>query len=289
MTFANTLQSNQDISAALPRSKGRVEISFEHDGATSCLKHLYQSGCGRVRFPLVEEHHCPEAVLINTSGGLTGGDVMSFDVTLHENTELTVSGQAAEKIYKSIGPMVKIEARLDVQDGAYLEWLPQETILFDQARLQRVNKVALTKNSRLLAVEATILGRLAHGEVVREASLVDGWEIMRDGKMIWFDRFRFEGNMHDVLGRSALMDGATSFATLVVAAPDADQFLQIARAAEQNVTSRMGSTALEDDLVIIRLLDKDPQSLRKNLVYIIQQLREKMHGSALSMPAAWEV
>ena len=289
MTFVNTLQSDQDISAALPRSNGRVEISFKRDGETSCLKHLYQSGCGRVRFPLVEDHHFPEAVLINTSGGLTGGDVMSFDVVLHENAELTVSGQAAEKIYKSIGPTVNVDVRLDVQEGAYLEWLPQETILFDQARFHRVNKVELAKSSRLLAVEATILGRLAHGETVRNASLLDGWEIRRDGKLIWYDRFRFDGDMDDVLKRPALMDGAVSFATVVVAAPDADQYLQIARQSESHVSSRLGSTAFEEDLVIIRLLDKDPQALRKSLVYIIQQLRQKLHGTALSMPAAWEV
>ncbi len=273
----------------LARSEGRVEISFKHDGEVSCLKHLYQSGCGRVRFPSVDNTRFPEAVLINTSGGLTGGDNMSFDVVLHEKAELTVTGQAAEKIYKSIGPDVVVRARLKVEEDAYLEWLPQETILFDRARLNRVNKIELTKNSKVLAVEATILGRSAHGETVSDANLVDGWEIRRDGKLVWYDRFRFDGNMEDVLKRPALMDGATAFATLIVAASDTTKYLEIARKAEQNVSSRMGSTSLDDDLTIIRFLDNDPQALRKNLVYVIQKLRKKLIGVELPMPAVWEI
>ena len=288
MTFVNILPSDLDAIKKLARSEGRVEISFQKDETGTQLKHLFQSGCGRVRFPSVDNQRYPEAVMINTAGGLTGGDVMTFDVTVHEDAELTVTGQAAEKIYKSIGPDVSVQATLQVDKNAYLEWLPQETILFDQARLKRVNKINLTSSSRLLAVEATVLGRLAHGEIVRNGSLIDGWEIRQENKLVWYDRFRFEGHMDNILRRPALLDGAKAFATIVVAAPETAAYVEIARKTADTVTSRMGVTSFEEGLVIIRLLDKDPQSLRKSLVYIVQKLRKKLVGVELPMPAVWE-
>jgi len=289
VTFANILPSDLLASADLARSVGRVEITFERERGDSCLKHLFQSGCGRVRFPSVDSQYAPEAVLINTAGGLTGGDHMSYDLIVGDGANLTVTGQAAEKIYKSIGPDVLIDSNLNVGSNAYLEWLPQETILFDRARLKRINKIELTDTSKLLAVEATVFGRQAHGETVHEAALTDGWEIRRDGKLIWYDRFRLDGEMSQILSRPALLDGARAMATLIVMGPNQNEILGAVRDVEVEDATRIGATDLDGGPLVVRILDLKPQRMRKTLVKLIQIVREKLTGEIVPMPAVWEV
>ncbi|MEH6402837.1 MAG: urease accessory protein UreD [Sneathiella sp.] len=289
MTFANTLLSKDSCPTGLARSEGRVEIGFEHEGGESVLKHLFQSGCGRVRFPTVDHAHIPEAVLINTAGGLTGGDVMHYKITAGPGTDLTVTGQAAEKIYKSIGPDVEIGVDIFVENGAYLEWMPQETILFEKGRLRRLNKVHLAKDAKLLALEATILGRRAHGETLRDASIIDGWKIWKEGKLIWFDQFRLNGDLDELAGRPMLLDGAVSFATLVLALPDISGYVEIAREIAEECSSRIGVTSFDGELMIVRCLDKDAYSLRMSLVKIINRLRHELAGGDVPMPTVWEV
>ncbi|MBL4740367.1 MAG: urease accessory protein UreD, partial [Sneathiella sp.] len=262
MTFANTLPSEDAYLAGLPRSVGRVEIGFQREDGDTVLKHLFQSGCGRVRFPTVDHVHMPEAVLINTAGGLTGGDVMNFTITAGPGTELTVTGQAAEKIYKSIGPEVVIGAEIFVESDAYLEWLPQETILFEKGRLRRLNKIHLAKDAKLLALEATILGRRAHGETLSDATITDGWKIWKEGKLVWFDQFCLNGNLDQLAARRGLLDGATSFATIVLALPDITGYVEIAREVAELCESTIGVTSFDGELMIVRFLDKEAYSLR---------------------------
>ncbi len=289
MTFANTLPSDKIDATTLARSSGRVEVSFSREGSENNLKHLFQSGCGRVRFPAVDNVHAPEAVLINTSGGLTGGDHMAYDILVNEGAKLTVTGQAAEKIYKSVGPDVVIDTHLTVANGGYLEWLPQETILFNRARLHRINKVDLAADAQLLAVEATIFGRQAHGETVHEAALTDGWEVRQENKLVWFDRFRFDGMMSKVLSRAPLLNKARAMATLITISPDNDALLLKIRAFAEEAEGRIGVTQLNDGPLIVRLLDENPYQMRKNVMGLISLIREKMTGKARPMPAVWEV
>lgn len=286
MTFVNTSLSEIPD---LARSEGRVEVGFKLSRGKSSLKHLYQSGCGRVRFPSVDHFEIPEAVLINTAGGLTGGDKMHFDITVSEEAKLTVTGQAAEKIYKSIGPEVEIEANLNVERGAYLEWLPQETILFEKARLRRMNSVHLAPDSIFLGVESTILGRRAHGETLTDASLTDGWKIWRDGKLVWFDQFRLNGKLDELAAKPALLDGATAFATVILSVNKSDKYLQLVRDEAEACSSKAGATRFDDGLVIIRLLDANAYSLRQSLVRILVCLRNELAGTEVPMPTVWEV
>jgi len=289
VTFANTLPSEDIDPAGLPRSVGRVEIGFQREDDDTVLKHLFQSGCGRVRFPTVDHAHMPEAVLINTAGGLTGGDVMTYKITAGPGAELTVTGQAAEKIYKSIGPEVEIGAEIFVENEAYLEWMPQETILFEKGRLRRLNKIHLAKGAKLLALEATILGRRAHGETLSDATITDGWKIWKEGKLVWFDQFRLNGNLDQLSARRGLLDGATSFATIVLALPDIAGYVEIAREMAETCESTIGVTSFDGELMIVRFLDKDAYSLRISLVKMINRLRHELAGADVPMPAVWEV
>ncbi len=286
MTFENTLQSDH-APAALARSEGRVELRYRVKETSSNLAHLYQRGCGRVRFPTVDHADYPEAVLINTAGGLTGGDHMSYQVTLEAGAGLTVSGQAAEKIYRSVGSTAVIEAEMHVAREAVLEWLPQETILFEKSRLRRMNNVHLETGSRLIALEATLFGRTAHGETLRSASVRDGWKIWRDGRLLWFDNFALEGDIHIQSQRPAVLKGAKGMATILIADDQAESYHELARELCRECGVRAAVTC-RNELLIMRVLAGSGYELRKSLARILNGMRAELAGHAVALPKVWE-
>ena len=297
MTFENTLLFDPDRTAipvamekapaALARSEGRVEIRFRRKKDASKLAHLYQQGCGRVRFPKVDHSEYPEAVLINTAGGLTGGDHMAYQVTLGPGAGLTVSGQAAEKIYKSVGNTAVIEAEMQVGAGATLEWLPQETILFEKSRLRRMNKVHLETGSRLIALEATVFGRAAHGETLHSAYIRDGWKIWRDGKLLWVDQFMLDGDIDVETKRPAVLAGARGVATILVADDAASTYLETAQTFARDCGVRAAVTC-RDELLIMRVMAETGYDLRRALARILTQLRSTFSGYPVALPKVWE-
>ncbi|WP_246157189.1 urease accessory protein UreD [Sneathiella litorea] len=296
--FENTLLSDPVLEAvplapekkepvALARSEGRVELRYCQKESGSKLAHLYQRGCGRVRFPTVDHAEYPEAVLINTAGGLTGGDYMAYQISLDEGAALTVSGQAAEKIYRSVGSTTVIDAEINIAKGALLEWLPQETILFEKGRLRRMNSVHLKAGSRLLALEATLFGRTAHGETLRSASLSDGWKIWREGKLVWFDKFVLDGDLHAKAMHPAVLDGAKGMATILIADDYADSYLETAQEAARDCGVRAAVTS-RDTLLIIRVLAENGYDLRKALALILTRMRSEIAGYPVDLPKVWE-
>ncbi len=286
---AATLPFEQGEKPRLARSEGRVEVSFVSKSEKSSLQKLYQSGCGRVRFPDVENRLSPEAVLINTSGGLTGGDVMEYAATVEKDALLTVTGQAAEKIYKSLGDQVLVTADLNVHAGASLEWMPQETILFNKSHLVRRNKVHLHPDAYFLGVEANVFGRTAYGEAVREITLSDGWEIYEEGRLIWYDRFKVDGDAEELFKRPTLLDGAIAAGTIILYWAKAEEQVDILRELADGLDSRIGVTALESNLVIVRMMNKDAALFRKNLIMLLQKIREIKAGTEVPLPTVWKV
>ncbi len=297
MTFENTLLSDRNKGAsaspartalaAIARSNGRVEISYCLKNNASKLVHLYQQGCGRVRFPKVDHAEYPEAVLINTAGGLTGGDHVSYQVTLESGAGLTISGQAAEKIYKSVGNTAVIDAEMQIGAGATLEWLPQETILFDKSRFRRLNKVNLEAGSRLIAVEATVFGRTAYGETLHSACIQDGWKIWRDGKLIWLDQFKLDGDIDAEAARPAVLAGAKGIATILLADDAASAYLEMAQTLARNSGVRAAVTC-RDELLIMRVLAETGYDLRRAVARILTQLRSTLAGHSVALPKVWE-
>ncbi|MBE7635344.1 urease accessory protein UreD [Sneathiella sp. P13V-1] len=237
----------------------------------------------------MENRLYPEAVLINTSGGLTGGDVMSYAATVEEGARLTVTGQAAEKIYKSLGDEVLVTADLEVLAGGFLEWMPQETILFNQSHLIRRNKVHLHPDAFFLGLEANVFGRTAYGEVVRDITLSDGWEIYEQGRLIWFDRFKVDGDAEALFKKPTLLDGAIAAGTVIIYGTDVESYIETLRDLSLEMDSRIGVTALESNLVIARVMNKDAAIFRNNLIRLLQKVRELKTGAEVPLPTVWKV
>jgi len=247
----------------LQRAFGAARVSFKQAGGSSRLDDLYQQGCLKVRLPHAADDKT-EAILINTAGGLTDGDCLSAQVTWQAGTSAVLTTQAAERIYRSRYAPARIDARLVVEDGAQALWLPQETILFDGARLDRRNHVSLSGSAGLVACEAVILGRAAMGETVHSGDLRDSWTIEHEARRIFIDRLRLKGDLSAQLARQARGGGARAFATIIVAGPEAREH----RDALRPLLADLPITAACSDLggvMVARLLAASGHELRSGL------------------------
>ncbi|TXN22830.1 urease accessory protein UreD, partial [Methylobacterium sp. WL9] len=210
---------------ARQRSHGIVRLRHGPAGVAD----LFESGPSRLRFP--RSHGAtPEAILVNTAGGIACGDRFELSVALEAGARLVVSTTAAEKIYRSDGPVSRIDNRLDLAADARFDWLPQETILYDGSRLRRRFEADLAADSSLLVVEIVAFGRAARGERLAEGLFEDIWRIRRDGRLVYADALRLDGAIADRLSRPAIGGGAAACATLLDASPDAESRLDEARA-----------------------------------------------------------
>ncbi|MDQ0396254.1 urease accessory protein UreD [Labrys monachus] len=255
----------------LERAWGRVFLGVAPRDGRHAVAELSQSGCGRLLFPAVARDAALEAVIINTSGGLTGGDVFKADIHLESGTKAVLTTQACEKIYRSDGTDADVETRLHVEEGAALAWLPQETILFDGARLKRRLIVDMGETSNLLAMEAVLLGRKASGESLTRGLFRDSWRVRRGGRLVYADETAFEGDLAARIGAAAALKGASAYATVLLAAPDAASRLDAAREVLNNEAAEGGISTF-DGLCVGRLIAQDGAALRRVLVALLRAL-----------------
>ena len=128
-----------------------------------------------------------EAVLVNAAGGVAGGDRLELEVTALGDARVAVTSQAAEKVYRALDQPARVVTRLKARDTAKLAWLPQETIIFDRARIRRQIEIDLCSGTELMALEWLVLGRTAHGEEVRSGHIRD--QLAReDETAVWCGR-----------------------------------------------------------------------------------------------------
>ncbi|MFW6077691.1 MAG: urease accessory protein UreD [Hyphomicrobiales bacterium] len=264
--------------AGLQRAKGVGRVSFKPAGSRTVLDRLHEDGSARIRLPRTHSAATCEAVLINTAGGLTGGERMNWEVTAGPDCHGVVTTQACEKVYRAASGTAEVATRLEVAEGARLDWLPQETILFDRARLSRTITAELSPDARLLIVEAVIFGRHAMGERVNSGALRDRWRIRRCGRLIHAEDLRLEGAVADTLARPAVLAGHRTMASVVYCGEDAEMHLEKARAA---IGEAGGASAFAGKLVA-RITAADGMALRRALVPLIASLR-----GAAALPKAW--
>ncbi|HYF55530.1 MAG TPA: urease accessory protein UreD [Salinarimonas sp.] len=264
---------------AFVRARGGVRVAVERTPRGSAAMRVAERGGYRVRFPR-SVLGC-EGVLINTGGGMTGGDRLDLDVAVGEGAAATLTTQAAEKIYRARGADVEIAIRLDLAPGSRLDWLPQESILFDRARLARRLDVAMAPDAALTLVECAVFGRTAMGEAVTEGSFRDRWRVRRGGRLVLAEDLRLEGDVAALLARPAVGAGARAMATLLHVAPDAEARLESLREALAGAASECGASAW-NGLLLARFLHRDAAALRADLARVLQTFR----GAPL--PRSWQ-
>ncbi len=263
---------------SLPRARGTLDLSTKARGAVSAIDRLRTSGCVRALFPRSAD--AVEAIVINTSGGLTGGDCLELDARAGAGTALTLTTQAAERAYRASSDVARVTTRLSAGPAARLYWLPQELILFEGARLQRRLRVDLAGDARLLLVEPVIFGRTAMGERLRDVTFRDRIEVWREGAPLYLDALSLAGDLQARMARAAISDGAGAMASLVLVAPEAEAHLGPLR---RMLPDTGGVSLLRPDMLAVRLLAEDGMELRRSLLPILDRL------SRDSLPISWRL
>ncbi|WP_417687359.1 urease accessory protein UreD [Roseibium sp.] len=283
MFDADDGKHSNNVSAPMQRVKGAARVSYQFDGTATRLDDLYQSGSAKVRLPKVYDG-VPAAVLINTAGGITGGDRLSYEASLGEDAHALVTTQTAERAYRRTSGVGSVATRLTVAAGATLEWLPQEAILFNASALHRSLTADLAGNSRLLALESVVLGRSAMGERVDTLSYRDRWRIRRDGKLVFADDVRLEGDPTESLKGIATTAGKIAFATFFDCAVDAEDRIDLARSALGTCAGQASVHAAAsawNGLLIARFVANDGQALRSRLMSFLKTYR------SAELPRVW--
>jgi len=251
------------------RAMGSIAFAVAADAGKTRRVRVHEEGSLRVRFPNVGVGEC-EAVIVNTAGGVAGGDRSDLDVEVGPRARLSVSGAAAEKIYRTHGPDAEISIRLDVKRGAALRWLPQETILFDRARMIRRIDVELAEGASVVLAEAIVFGRSAMGEAVNEGKLSDRWRVRRDGKPLFAETLNLEGAIAQQLSEKAVAGGGAAIATLLVI-PGDDTVAAKLRALEDRFSGEVGVSAW-NGIAVARFCARDGACLRCDLVMVLNAL-----------------
>lgn len=254
---------------AANRATGHIALSVSaHDGITRRAK-VHEDGSLRVRFPNATPDAL-EAVLVNTGGGMTGGDRFSIEMDVGEGASLIAGTAAAEKIYRSSGADAEMNVRLTLAPNARLAWLPQETILFDRARLRRRIDIDLAEGASLVMAEAVVFGRAAMNEAMNDGFFSDAWRIRRDGKLIYADTARLDGAIAAKMTERAVTNGGIAIATVLVA-PGGDDRLEQVRALGENCVGEVGISAW-NGLAVARLCARDGATLRHDLIAVLAAL-----------------
>ena len=268
-------------------SDGAAEAAFEVRAGESRLAHLYQSDPCRILFPRVATGAPPEAVIVTTSGGIVGGDRLRFALSAGPDSAVTYTTQAAEKVYRSAGQDSEIDIHVRAGDGAFLEWMPQETILFDGARLRRRSHVEISGSARVLTGEIIVFGRRARGEVFSRGLIHDAWRIYRDGTLAWADALHLDGETADDFANPHAFAGASAMAMLIYAGPDAEErhpeMRDLLGDAPGAAATRIG------DLVVARFLDADAAALRRRFATLWKNFRHAATGYPARLPRVWDV
>jgi len=260
------------------RGTGRVATGVR-DGTTH-IAALYQEGAAKIRLPNTHDQSL-QAVLMNTAGGLTGGDAFDWQAEAAPGAHLVLTTPACERVYRSLGTDAMVANRLIAHENARIDWLPQETILFEGARLRRTLDIDLAEGATLLAVEAVLLGREAMGEAALAARLSDNWRIRRNGRLIHAEATRLSADRQERENLS-LLNGALAFATVLYIGADAPRKLEAARALLP--ASASAAVSVIGERLVARFTAPSGLALRRLIVPIIALL-----SSAGSLPRLWHL
>ncbi len=261
------------------RARGQIRAEFHGLGARTEAASLYEAGGLRLRFPR-RARGC-EGVIVNTAGGVAGGDRARIDIVARDGADVTLTTQSAEKIYRAENEPAQIEVSLQADAGARLEWLPQETILFDNARLTRRLDIDLASDASLLLLESTVFGRMAMGELQLAGAFRDRWRVRRDRNLIFAEDVRLDGDVTGLLDRPAIGAGARATATLLLVSPDAEARIGAIRAALDAAACEAGASAW-NGMALARLISPSPERLRRAILALLRALRGR------DAPRVWQ-
>jgi urease accessory protein len=274
--------SDRDLQRA--EGSGQIVVTGSENGTR--IKSVFQKAPIRVLFPNLGSGAVEEAVLINIAGGTAGGDRLEYVVKALAGASIAVTSQAAEKVYRALSEPARITTKLNACEGAKLAWLPQETIVFNWARLTRKTEIELTRGAEMLALEWVVLGRAAHGEEMLGGHITDSWRVKKDGQLVWADCFRVTDDVFRQLRRPALLWNCKAFATLVYFGPSLDKRMGFSREIAPSLQCDCAATSVAG-LMIVRFAAEASSHLRSALRSFLEQLSKELGPGPFRVPKMW--
>jgi urease accessory protein len=255
---------------AANRAVGGITLAVRASSGLTRRARVREDGSLRVRCPGPPSAEL-EAVIVNTAGGIAGGDRLMLDITAEAGARLLVTTAAAEKVYRTLEAAASIDVKLRLGAGSSLAWLPQETILFDRARLERAIEVDLADDARVLMAEAIVFGRVGMGEAVNEAFLFDRWRLRRGGQLVHAEATRLDGAVARKLAQPAVANGGIAVATVLVMPGDETTIAGV-RGLGRDLRGEVGASAW-NGLALVRLCATDGEALRHDLLAVLAAVR----------------
>jgi urease accessory protein len=265
------------------RVTGLAQLVCDRNGGRTRLRRLYQDGSAKIRMPAVSADPL-EAVLINTAGGLTGGDRLGWEVEVGAGASASITTQACEKVYRAAFDRAQVRVKLTVGEHGRIAWLPQETIVFDRSAFARTLDVELAGSAEALILEATLFGRRAMGEQATHGYFHDRWRVSQDGELVHAEDFRIGPAIAAALGRPAVAGGAIAVATVLTVSPRAEALLEPARDIIGGQGDASAWSVRKSGKLLARLFAEDGYQLRKRLVPLV----ELLNGRA-GLPKLWSL
>ncbi|MHC2254252.1 urease accessory protein [Bradyrhizobium embrapense] len=263
---------------AANRAQGAVRFGVHRKDGTTRRGDLHESGSLRVRFPSPEDDGL-SAMFVNTAGGIAGGDRFEIAIAAGEGARLTLTTAAAEKVYRAPGAAARLDIALKVADGAHLSWLPQETILFDRARIHRRFDIDLAEGASLLLCESVVFGRAAMGETMRHGEFVDRWRMRRGGRLVFAETIRLDGEIGEKLARPAVAGGGCAIGTALIVPGDEALVARI-REASDGFGGEVGISAW-NGFAMARFCAQDAARLRADMMAVLGR------ASLVPLPRLW--
>lgn len=255
---------------AANRATGRIAFHAAFLDGKTRRSRVYEDGSLRLRVPNTTNGTL-EAVIVNTAGGMAGGDRFSIEIVAQDGTDVVAGTAAAEKVYRAIGADTEVATKLSVGAGAKLAWLPQEMILFDRARLNRRIDIDLAADASVLLCEAVVFGRAAMGETVEQGALIDRWRLHRGGKLVFAENVRLDGAVTETLSQPASAKGAGALATILLA-PGDEATCAAVRECEPLFAGEVGASAW-NGIAVARFCARDGAALRRDVIAVLAALK----------------
>jgi urease accessory protein len=262
------------------RAAGGLSVRFVEQGGITRLADLAEHGGWRMKFP-APCCQFAEAVSINTGGGIAGGDRVQVRIAAEPNADVIATTSAAERVYRSTGGEAHINTTLSVGSNARLAWLPQETILYDRARLRRRIEADVAPGARLLVAEIVVLGRLASGERMTSGLLEDRWRVRRGGRLVLADCIRLNGDIATLVERTAICDGRPVQAMLVSVGQE--HMIDAIRHAIAQSPGVDAAASAWNGLLCVRAIGPETRHVRDLIAAVAQLLTDR------AMPRAWQI
>jgi urease accessory protein len=260
------------------RARGAVRFDVKLEDGITRRGVLHESGSLRVRFPSPEGDGL-SGVFVNTAGGIAGGDRFDIDIAAGEGARLTLTTAAAEKVYRARGPAAELNIALKAEAGAHLAWLPQETILFDRARISRRIDIDLADDASLLLCEIVVFGRAAMGEKMLHGEFIDRWRLRRGGRLVFAETIRLDGDIGAKLSQPAVAKSGVAIGTALIV-PGDEAVVERIREAADTFGGEVGISAW-NGFAMARFCAQDAARLRADMMTVLGR------ASGVPLPRLW--